>query len=218
MSEYATLNVELVAVTPHAEKTLELAGRTAYKSFNRITDTSAGEFVGRIVRSGHESVLEHAVASIRVKGISRACSHQLVRHRLASYTQESQKFVDQTGAEFVVPLTIVGNPRAEELYWSHLQHVRRMYELLKREGIPSEDARFVLPNACATEIVMTANFREWRHFFDVRGDPHAQWEIRALALEIYKLLIKEAPSAFVDFQVVFHPIAGKCLVKTGERE
>ena len=98
MTDRAILKAKLVAVTPHAEKIIELAGRTAYKSFNRIEDGSAGEFVGRIVRMGHESVLEHASASIRITGITRACSHQLVRHRLASYTQESQKFVDQTNA------------------------------------------------------------------------------------------------------------------------
>jgi len=215
MSKVAKMSVELLAVTPHAEKIIELAGRTAYKSFEKITDSSAGEFIGRIIRNGHESVLEHASASIRVKGISRACSHQIVRHRLASYTQSSQRYVDESDAEFVVPPTIAGNPRAEELYWSHLQHVRRTYELLKQEGIPSEDARFVLPNACSTEIVMTANFREWRHFFSVRGDPAAQWEIRALALEIYGILAAEAPSVFADFRIVNHPTVGQCLVNVG---
>lgn len=214
MSKVAKMSVELLAVTPHAEKIIELAGRTAYKSLEKITDSSAGEFIGRIVRNGHESVLEHASASIRVKGISRACSHQLVRHRLASYTQSSQRYIDETGAEFVMPPTIAGNPRAEELYWSHLQHVRRTYELLKQEGIPSEDARFVLPNACSTEIVMTANFREWRHFLTVRGDPHAQWEIRELALQVYEILSKEAPSVFADFSVVAHPKKRLCLVKS----
>lgn len=214
MSKVAKMSVELLAVTPHAEKIIELAGRTAYKSFEKITDASAGEFIGRIVRNGHESVLEHASASIRVKGISRACSHQIVRHRLASYTQSSQRYVDESGAEFVVPPSIAQCEAYRDLYMRHLTLVGEMYECLKKAGIPSEDARFVLPNACATEIVMSANFREWRHFLTVCGDPHAQWEIRELALQVYEILSKEAPSVFADFSVVAHPKNGLCLVKS----
>lgn len=216
MVKRATMSAELLAVTPRAERMVELAGRTAYKSFGRITDTSSGEFIRRIVRSGHESVLEHASASIRVKGISRACSHQLVRHRLASYTQSSQRYVDESGAEFVVPPSIAQCEAYRDLYMRHLTLVGEMYECLKKAGIPSEDARFVLPNACATEIVMSANFREWRHFLEVRGDHHAQWEIRALAYKVYVILSNEAPSVFADFSVVEHPTAGMCVVKTGD--
>ena len=213
MTTEATLSVEMLAVTPRAEQTIELAGRTAYKSFDRITDTSAGEFIGRIVRSGHESVLEHTSASFRIKGISRACSHQLVRHRIASYTQSSQRYADESGAEYVVPPSIAESGEVCDLYLKYLENVGEMYECLKDAGIPSEDARFVLPNACSTEIVMSANFREWRHFLEVRGDHHAQWEIRALAIKIYGILAREAPSVFSDFSVVTHPTAGRCLVK-----
>ncbi len=216
MVKRATMSAELLAVTPRAERMVELAGRTAYKSFGRITDTSSGEFIRRIVRSGHESVLEHASASIRVKGISRACSHQLVRHRLASYTQSSQRYVDESDAEFVVPPSIERCETGYDSYMRHLQEAIDMYEFLKSSGISVEDARFVLPTACATEIVMTANFREWRHFLEVRGDHHAQWEIRALAYKVYVILSNEAPSVFADFSVVEHPTAGMCVVKTGD--
>ena len=213
MTTEATLSVEMLAVTPRAEQTIELAGRTAYKSFDRITDTSAGEFIGRIVRSGHESVLEHTSASFRIKGISRACSHQLVRHRIASYTQSSQRYADESGAEYVVPPSIAESGEVCDLYLKYLENGGEMYECLKNAGIPSEDARFVLPNACSTEIVMSANFREWRHFLEVRGDHHAQWEIRALAIKIYGILAREAPSVFSDFSVATHPTAGRCLAK-----
>ena len=207
-SKLAEMEVECIAVTPDAEKLIELAGRTAYKSFDKITDESAGEFIRRIIKNGHESVLEHAVASFRIKGISRACSHQLVRHRLASYTQSSQRFVDETGATYVVPPSIQNNEKVRALYWNYLHNVEAMYNLLKQVGIPNEDARFVLPNATATEIVMTANFREWRHFFLTRGDPHAQWEIRALACAIFRQFQEFAPSVVDDLCIYEHRSAG----------
>jgi thymidylate synthase (FAD) len=150
------------------------------------------------ISEGHESIIEHASATFDIRGISRACSHQLVRHRIASYSQESQRYVDMTAAEFVVPPAIAEDPRALEIWHESLGQIAQAYLRLRELGVRKEDARFLLPNATATRIIVTMNFRALRHFFSVRCERAAQWEIRALALEMLRQVHRLAPSVFGD--------------------
>ena len=193
--------VELLAMTPDPERIIELAARTSYKSFHRMGEGSAPALIRKLIRSGHESVLEHAYATFRIRGGSRAFTHQLVRHRLASYTQESQRYVDEAGFEYVTPPSVQGNPEALKVFGEAMEVAREAYRKLRELGVPKQDARFVLPNATTSEIVVSANFREWRHIFSLRCHPSAQWEIRKICLEILKILKEKAPSVFEDFRI-----------------
>jgi len=192
------LKVELLFITPDSERLIELAGRVAYQSFHRLKEGSEKEFVRIIRRSGHHSVLEHAYATFRISGISRACSHQLVRHRLCSFTQKSQRYVDEKDFSYVIPPSVEESEEAKKLFEEFMESARNTYVRLKELGIKNEDARYVLPNAAETEIVLTANFRELRHIISLRKDKSAQWEIRKLAHEMLRLLKEHAPSVFED--------------------
>ena len=196
------MKVELIYITPNAEKVIEKAGRTSYQSFNRIGEGSEKKFIRKIINLGHLSVIEHAVASFRISDVSRSLTHQLVRHRLASFTQKSQRYVDERNFTFVEPPKVEENPEAHEIYVNFMKTVRETYKKLREFKIPKEDARFVLPNATTTEIVITANLREWRHIVELRGSEHAQWEIRRMTIEILKILKREAPTVFEDFVIV----------------
>ncbi len=195
------LKVELLAITPEADRIIETAGRTAYQSAEKVTPGSAGRFIAMIIKRGHESVLEHAWATLRISGVSRALTHQLVRHRLASFTQKSQRYVSEDEFPFVTPESVAASPEAAGLYAEFMDRARRTYGELRRLGVRNEDARFVLPNAVETEIVVTANFREWRHIIGLRGHPASQWEIRRLAINILELLKSQAPAAFADMEL-----------------
>ena len=206
MSEHEKImEVELLSMTPNAEQVIEEAGRTAYQSFDKMTDESSAKFISMLVKRGHTSVLEHAVATFRIKNVSRAFSHQLVRHRLASYTQKSQRYVNESEFDFVVPDSIKNNREANsEAYYVFLytmDYINNSYIKLKVLGVANEDARFVLPNACTTEIVVTANFREWRHIISLRTDKAAQWEIRRVCKVIFDILNNRAPSCFGDLKM-----------------
>ena len=192
------MKVELLFITPDSERLIELAGRVAYQSFHRLKEGSEKEFVRMIRRSGHHSVLEHAYATFRISGISRACSHQLVRHRLCSFTQKSQRYVDEKDFSYVIPPSVEENEEAKKLFEEFMESARNTYVRLKELGIKNEDARYLLPNATETEIVLTANFRELRHIISLRKDKSAQWEIRKLAHEMLRLLKEHAPSVFED--------------------
>jgi len=202
--------VELLAVTPEPERLIEAAGRTCYLSLDKTGGDTAARFCRMLLRSGHHSVFEHASATFRVRGGSRAFTHQLVRHRLCAFSQQSQRYVDERGFEVVKPDTVAGNPEAEILFDRHVERCREAYDGLRGMGIPREDARFVLPNAAQSEIVVSANFREWRHILELRGDRAAQWEIRRFAVEIFKILVKHAPNVFGDFRLSDD---GACLEK-----
>ena len=192
------MTIELLAITPDAEKLIELAGRTAYQSQDRITDDSAATFIAMLVRRGHTSVLEHASATFKISNVSRAFSHQLVRHRIASYTQKSQRYVSEKEFEYVIPESIKNNDSAYRTFLEAMRTLNDTYKYLQAMGIKNEDARFVLPNACTTEIVITANFRVWRHIIGLRTGKAAQWEIRNVCMEILKVLKERAPSCFGD--------------------
>ena len=194
------MKIELIEFTHNPEKLIEKSGRTCYKSEKNISDESAGIFCKSIINRGHESVLEHASATFKISEISRACSHQLVRSRIASFCQESQRYVKQNNFNFVIPDSIKKSFQYLN-YLSLMARIKNLYcEMLLDENINPEDARFILPNACHTEIVMTMNFREIRHFLKTRLDIHAQWEIRKLAELILDEMMKIAPNVFCDIK------------------
>lgn len=190
--------VELIAITPNAERVIEEAGRTCYLSFGKVSGDSAKNFIKMIIKSGHHSVMEHASATFRIKGGSRAFTHQLVRHRLASFSQQSQRYVDETGFTFMTPPSIAENREALAVFNELIEHSKKAYGKLKGMKIRKEDARYVLPNAVVSEIVVSANFREWRHMIGLRTDRSAQWEIREICNEILRQLVSKAPAIFED--------------------
>jgi len=195
------MKVELIGITRYLrgegtpEELLEHAGRICYQSESR---GEPGKFIQARVREGHESIIEHASASFEISGISRACSHQLVRHRLASYSQESQRYVEMRDPEWVLPPDVVENDEAVAIWKDFAGDVTDAYEALRELGIKKEDARFVLPNAAATRIIVTMNFRELLHFFRIRISRAAQWEIRDVGVRMLELLYAQAPSVFGD--------------------
>ena len=204
------MQVELLSITSDAEKIIEKAGRICYASEDKITEDSYIRFIKNLIKNGHTSVLEHASATFKISEISRVCSHQLVRHRLASYSQKSQRYIKEDSFDFVIPPSIKeldlkdnleygsNNSNRTTIYYGIMWQIQEIYNRLIEYGIPKEDARFILPNACTTEIVMTMNFRQWRHFLKTRLDKHAQWEIRDLAKNILQILKKNSPIVFED--------------------
>ncbi len=195
------MQVEIIGFTNYvrgeggSEALLERAGRSCYRSEPR---GEPGRFLKARIREGHESIIEHASVTFEISGISRACSHQLVRHRIASYSQESQRYVDMSAPEFVVPPSVADNVEALAIWDGFMSQVADTYHRLRELGVRKEDARFVLPNASATRIIVTMNFRTLRHFFAVRCEKAAQWEIRALALEMLRQVHALAPAVFED--------------------
>lgn len=188
------MDVKLLSITANAEKLIENAGRTAHLSTGENTE----KFIKMLIKKGHNSVLEHASATFRIKDVSRALTHQLVRHRLASYTQKSQRYVSEKEFEYVEPESIKENKDAHIIFTEFMNGAKETYSKLKELGIRNEDARFVLPNAVCTEIVITANLREWRHILKLRSAADAQWEIREMAVRILKILKKHTPTVFFD--------------------
>ncbi|MEJ2296626.1 MAG: FAD-dependent thymidylate synthase [Candidatus Lokiarchaeota archaeon] len=195
------MKIELLHITLNAEKVIEKAGRTSYQSYEQQTEQSYKTFIKMLIRNKHESVLEHATASFKISGISRALTHQLVRHRLCSFTQQSQRYVNEQNFNYIEPDDIINNPNAHNIYTNLMEHIRDQYSQLRDLGIKKEDARFILPNSIESEIIMTANFRELRHVLRLRGEKAAQWEIRRLAIEILKILKKEVPDVFQDMEI-----------------
>lgn len=199
--EITSPDVTLLAITPGAEKLIEEAGRTCYLSLDRITDESERNFIRSAIRNGHHSILEHASATFRIRGASRAFTHQLVRHRLASFSQQSQRYVSETDFDYIIPPDILNNPEAARVFRDFIGEARSAYVKLRELGVKKEDARFTLPNALESEIVFSANMRELRFVFGLRLHKSAQWEIRRVCLEMLKILQREAPSIFGDFVI-----------------
>ncbi|HAZ27735.1 TPA: FAD-dependent thymidylate synthase [Candidatus Acetothermia bacterium] len=190
--------VQLSAGQPggQAERLLERAGRLCYGS--RMGDS--GAFLHARVREGHLSLVEHATASFYIGGISRAASHQLVRHRLCSFSQRSQRYTSEKDARFVVPPSVAAHPEAARVYAALLDHARETYGKLIALGIPREDSRFALPTATATELIMSFNFREALHIFSLRITPAAQWEIREVCRRMLDQLHSVAPAVFGELR------------------
>ena len=197
------LTVELVAITPDPERVIEQAGRTCYLSFDRIEEDSCQAFIRRLIKMGHESPLEHAYATFRIRNCSRAMTHQLVRHRLMAVSQQSQRYVNEEEFAYVVP----ENMPAEFVDDFHrdMKVIQQMYRKWRDRGLRKEDARFVLPNACTSEIVVSANFREWRHIFKLRTSAKAQWEIRDACRAMLNILTDRAGACFDDIAADVRP-------------
>jgi thymidylate synthase (FAD) len=193
------LDVELVAITPAAERVIEQAGRTCYLSFERMEPESHESFIRRLIKMGHESPLEHAYATFRIRNCSRAMTHQLVRHRLMAVSQQSQRYVNEERFAYVVPAGMP--PEFLEDFHRDMETIQRMYGKWRGRGLRKEDARFVLPNACVSEIVVSANFREWRHIFKLRTSVKAQWEIRKACRLMLAILRERAAACFEDIFV-----------------
>ncbi|MDR3236893.1 MAG: FAD-dependent thymidylate synthase [Spirochaetia bacterium] len=193
--------VSLLSITPNGEKLIEEAGRTCYLSLSRITRDSSDNFIKAAVRRGHESILEHASASFAIKGASRSFTHQFVRHRIASFSQQSQRYVSESEFNYIVPPSVASDPEAAAVYRDYMETARKTYGILREKGILKEDARFILPNALESRMVFSANFRELRHIFSLRLEKAAQWEIRMVCFEMLKIMQKEAPSVFGDFVI-----------------
>jgi thymidylate synthase (FAD) len=197
------MNIELLSHTPDPEKVVALAARLCYSPSSigelqqRLGASDIDAFLDKIMSLGHHSVLEHAAFTFGIEGISRVTTHQLVRHRIASYSQQSQRYVSHKD-EFtsIMPDTIADNPEARQIFAFMSETVHKAYAQLVEMGIPAEDARYILPNATETKIVMTMNARELLHFFALRCCQRAQWEIREMSVEMLRLVKKIAPAIF----------------------
>jgi thymidylate synthase (FAD) len=195
------VNVLLLSCTPDPERMVALAARLCYSPAGigelreEISRRDARGLIRKVLSMGHASVLEHVTLTYGVEGISRAASHQLVRHRIASYSQQSQRYV---AADFgyVTPPTVAASPAMRKEYARHLGACSTLYGKMMKAGIPPEDARFVLPNATGTKILVTMNARELHHFFSLRTCRRAQWEIREMAFRMLAIAKKEAPLLF----------------------
>lgn len=197
------MKVELIAITPNAEELIEQCARVCYQSEPK-EDYKTGTMIKSLIKNGHLSVIEHGSATFLISEISRACSHQWVRSRLASFSQSSQRYVNESQFEYVIPPSIqkLGQEEVNN-YQNQMVQIQDMYNYWKSKGIKNEDSRMVLPNACTTQISTTANFREWRHIIETRSDSHAQWEIRALSNQILTQLYIKAPNTFGDLYAKF---------------
>jgi thymidylate synthase (FAD) len=206
-----------------AEVLAEIAGRTCYMSFGKGRKSNR-EYLDNILVSKHGSVLEHAVWCLLITGVSRALTHELVRHRAGfGYSQLSQRYVDESDARYVVPPLFQENQELRRKWQQTIECIRKAYVELAdattqyvqekhpemaprdRRKWARQAARSLLPNACETKIFVTGNSRSWRHFLELRGSPHADTEIRLLAVEIFRVLKKESPNIFQDIELVDEP-------------
>ena len=232
MAETAPLRVQLIARTEFlappdvpwstdadgGEALVEFAGRACYQSWdkpNPRTATNAG-YISHIIDVGHFAVLEHACATFYITGISRSCTHELVRHRHFSYSQLSQRYVPEHDAQVVLPPGLDDDPELQEIVLAAADASRRAYEelltkleakiadqpnaLLRRKQA-RQAARAVLPNDTETRIVVTGNYRAWRHFIAMRASEHADIEIRRVAIACLRELAQVAPAVFADFEI-----------------
>ena len=175
---------------------IERAGRTCYKSEAKITADSAIAFVAKIISSGHESVLEHQKITVRVI-CDRGVSHEIVRHRIASYSQESTRYCDYGKTGEIQVIVPPGLDTDQHWHWqAAMIQAERSYNAMRQAGVPPQIARSVLPNSLKTELVMTMNLREWRHFFRLRTSPAAHPQMRALALSMLQEFCRLIPAVF----------------------
>ena len=195
------MKVKLIRFTADPEILCGAAALTSTKSgspseiFEKMDLEKARQIIKRVTGYGHASVIEHASFTFSLEGVSRAMTHQLVRHRIASYTQQSQRYVTyDTFEKYVTPPSIEENSEAKRIFNSALKKISETYHKLLEMGIPKEDARFILPNAAKTNIIVTMNARELRHFFNLRCCRRSQWEIRQVAIEMLKQAKNVAPS------------------------
>ena len=187
------MNVTLIAHTPNPDYICGSAAAicTDYKG-------SPLQALQGAMKSGHESVAEHASFTFHIEGVSRALLAQITRHRMASFSVQSQRYVDMSENGYVMPPSIAKGSEQAKTFDNAMEIAWDFYERLVEMGIPKEDARYVLPNACHTTMEVTMNARELRHFFSLRCCNRAQWEIRELADEMLRLCMEKAPVLFAD--------------------
>ncbi len=197
------MKVSLVSFTPDAQRVVASAARVCYSEssaselFSSIGEEKIKKRIRDAVSKGHLSVLEHAVYTFSIESISRVTSHQLVRHRIASFSQQSQRYVGLSDRDsYIVPPRIAEDEKLCGRFREIVSGICDFYETLVRTGIPSEDARYILPSAFSTNLVLTMNARELLHFFSLRCCKKAQWEIRKLAWKMLKELMKISPAIF----------------------
>lgn len=192
--------VSLEWITPAAKFVIERAGRTCYKSEDKA-GINPGAFIKRIIASGHHSVLEHASASVRVI-TDRGVLGEIVRHRIGSYSAESTRFCNYTGGRFDGQLSFIRPVNLPESLWQlwekRMESVEADYKTFIAAGAKAEDARSILPNCLKTELVMTYNFRQWRHFASLRAAPAAHPDMRVVAKMIATMLSQLEPEVFAD--------------------
>ena len=196
------MNVELLYCTPDPERAIATAARLCYapvgakELMETMSDEQVDKVLNTILGSGHFSTLEHASFTFAIDGVSRALTHQLVRHRIASYSQQSQRYVKEHDFETIVPASIAKNPAAKAKFDALMTEIQDLYNEFTEAGVPAEDARYILPNAAETKIVCTFNARSLLNFFSLRCCTRAQWEIRALANEMLRQVKEVAPVIF----------------------
>jgi thymidylate synthase (FAD) len=199
-----------------ADRLCEAAGRVCYMSFGKGRKTNA-VYLSNIIQSAHGSVLEHAVWNFIIAGVSRSFTHELVRHRAGfAYSQLSQRYVDESTANFVEPDCIASDPELHTIWEESIRQAHEAYKRLveglaqhfaaepdatMRRKLARQAARSVLPNATETRIFVTANGRAWRHFIEARANEHAETEIRSVAIAILRILQEESPALFGDYTV-----------------
>ncbi len=199
------MDVKLLFHTPEPERAIAVAARLCYapvgaaELMEEMPDEAVRRVLGTILMSGHFSTLEHATYTFAIDGVSRALTHQLVRHRLASYNQQSQRYVSYAEEpEFIIPPHVAEDPEAAAAYSEATASAFAAYRGLLDAGVAPEDARYLLPNAMETKIVVTMNVRELLHFLELRCCKRAQWEIRDLALRMLEIAEPTAPFIFMD--------------------
>lgn len=199
------MEVKLLAYTPQAELVCAKAMRACRTRQSANELKLSAEEVARLIRSarklGHFSVLEHASFTFSISDISRVCSHQLVRHRMASYSQQSHRAVAMTRADIIVPPSIQKNLRATKIFEKCVDASFEAFQNLRKLGVKLEDARYVLPHALKTNLTLSMNARELLHFFKLRLATSAQWEIRELAQRMLHEVRKVAPTMFENMEV-----------------
>jgi len=198
------MKVKLINYTKNPERIVAQSARLCYSALNidelneKLTDESMIKLIKKIIKLGHYSVLEHAIFTFAVEGISRVTSHQLVRHRIASFSQQSQRYVKikDEGFPYVIPESITKDEKLTKIFTEAIKKLDRIYNLFLDHNIAAEDARYILPQAVETKIIITANARELLHIFKLRCCNRAQWEIRELAKSMLKEVKVIAPSIF----------------------
>ncbi len=195
------MNVKLIGFTPNPEKIPAMAAKLTHskikpEDLDKTSDEELTNILQYVMNLGHTSVIEHTSFTFAISDVSRSLTHQLVRHRIASYAQQSQRYVDFKKPNYVIPPTIAKNKKMNKAYNETMTLIWEQYNKLLEIGIPAEDSRFILPNAACTNIMVTMNARSLLNFFELRCCLHAQWEIRELANKILKEVKKVAPIIF----------------------
>lgn len=195
------MNVQLLAHTPAPEQLVAASAKLCYSAASiadlaAIEADKAAEFIEKLPEA-HQSPFEHVSFTFGIEGVSRSMLAQITRHRIASFSVQSQRYVDMSdGVGYVIPESIEQNPEARDVFDAFMRGIDTLYTYLRSCGIPAEDARFILPNACHTQMIVTMNARELMHFFSMRCCKRAQWEIRAVADEMLRLCKEVAPEIF----------------------